>query len=80
MQAEPQARRVELLGPMIRNRKGSFFGRLGGNGYAKCGRTVSFIPAEKFRLDRFREHDIEIVVGGGRRAASRDLREMIAGR
>jgi excinuclease ABC subunit A len=77
-----------LLAPVVRNRKGfhsdvaEWAAR---HGYAEIradGKIYS--TKEPFRLDRFREHDVEIVVGvaaarqkRGRRRDGRPLRELI---
>ena len=85
LQAETRKRgALKLLGPMIRNRKGfhsSVAAWAAKHGYAEVRADGEFhSTAEKFRLDRFREHDIEIVVGEWKKGGSlATLREMIAG-
>lgn len=74
---------LKLLAPMIRNRKGfhsSVATWAAKHGFAEVRADGEFhSTAEKFRLDRFREHDIEVVVGEWRKQGSvESLREMIA--
>jgi excinuclease ABC subunit A len=58
---------LKLLAPVIRNRKGfhsSVAAAAARNGFAEVRADGSFHRTdEEFRLDRFKEHDIEIVVG-----------------
>jgi excinuclease ABC subunit A len=76
-----------LLAPVVKNRKG-FHTEVAAwaakHGYAEVradGQMCS--TAQKLRLDRFREHDVEIVVGvlekkgGRRRAGQKSARELI---
>ncbi len=77
---------LTLLAPVIRNRKG-FHSEIATwaakRGYEYLRADGEFYPtAEKFRLDRFREHDVEIVVGtlsgkNARGAAAGDGQEII---
>jgi excinuclease ABC subunit A len=74
-----------LLSPMVKNRKGfhtDVAEWAASHGYAEVRADGKFYPtSERLRLDRFREHDVEIVVGvldakrrtlaPGRRASSR---------
>ncbi len=58
---------LRLLAPMIRNRKG-FHSEIGTwaleHGYTELRADGKFQEASaKFRLDRFQEHDVEVVVG-----------------
>jgi len=58
---------LRLLAPVVRNRKG-FHSDVAGwaakHGYAQVRADGRFFDTSKpFRLDRFREHDVEIVVG-----------------
>jgi excinuclease ABC subunit A len=71
-----------LLAPVVRNRKGfhtDVAEWAAAHGYAEIradGKIYS--TSEPFRLDRFREHDVEIVVGvleKGRSGATRRLRD-----
>ena len=56
-----------LLAPVVRNRKGfhtDVAEWAASHGYAEVRADGKFYPAsERLRLDRFREHDVEIVVG-----------------
>jgi excinuclease ABC subunit A len=56
-----------LLAPVVRNRKGfhtDVAEWAAGHGYAEVRADGTFYPtSERLRLDRFREHDVEIVVG-----------------
>jgi excinuclease ABC subunit A len=74
---------LTLLAPVVRNRKG-FHTDVGewaaSHGYSQIRADGKFYPtSERLRLDRFREHDVEIVVGkldtnslvSGGRASSR---------
>ena len=82
LQAELRRRgELLLLAPMIKNRKGfhtDVAEWAAKHGYAQVradGKLHS--TGERLRLDRFREHDVEIVVGalrGNRSAAGRDSR------
>jgi excinuclease ABC subunit A len=70
-----------LLAPVVRNRKGfhtDVAEWAASHGYAEVRADGEFYPtSERLRLDRFREHDVEIVVGvldakrGGRRPGGR---------
>ncbi|HZM05267.1 MAG TPA: hypothetical protein VFC44_19905, partial [Candidatus Saccharimonadales bacterium] len=67
--AEEMARRGELtlLAPVVKNRKG-FHTEVAGwaakHGYAEVRADGQiYLTSKAFRLDRFREHDVEIVVG-----------------
>ena len=68
LKAEGELRgELRLLAPVVRNRKG-FHTDVGewaaGHGYAEIRADGRFYPtSERLRLDRFREHDVEIVVG-----------------
>ncbi len=72
---------LRLLAPLIRNRKG-FHSEVAAwartHGYKELradGRICS--SEEEFRLDRFVEHDIEVVIGtiGGRKAAAAEAKD-----
>ena len=56
-----------LLAPVVRNRKGfhtDVAEWAASHGYAEVRADGKFYPtSERLRLDRFREHDVEIVVG-----------------
>jgi excinuclease ABC subunit A len=56
-----------LLAPVVRNRKGfhtDVAEWAASHGYAEVRADGKFYPTtERLRLDRFREHDVEIVVG-----------------
>jgi excinuclease ABC subunit A len=56
-----------LLAPVVKNRKGfhtEVAGSAAKRGYAQVRADGKFyLTSEPFRLDRFREHDVEIVVG-----------------
>ena len=75
-----------LLAPVVRNRKGfhtDVAGWAARNGYVEVRADGRLYSTDKpFRLDRFREHDVEIVVGavpakGSRRSGEPPLRELI---
>lgn len=74
--------KLKLLAPVIRNRKGfhsSVAAWAAKQGYAEVRADGEyFLTAEKFRLDRFKEHDIEVVVGvPGKQVAEIDLFGMV---
>ena len=56
-----------LLAPVVKNRKGfhtDVAEWAASHGYAEVRADGKFYPtSERLRLDRFREHDVEIVVG-----------------
>jgi excinuclease ABC subunit A len=58
---------LRLLAPVVKNRKGfhtDVAEWAASHGYAEVRADGEFYPAsERLRLDRFREHDVEIVVG-----------------
>ena len=58
---------LRLLAPVVRNRKGfhtDVAEWAASHGYAEVRADGKFYPtSERLRLDRFREHDVEIVVG-----------------
>jgi excinuclease ABC subunit A len=58
---------LQLLAPVVRNRKGfhtDVAEWAASHGYADIRADGKFYPtSERLRLDRFREHDVEIVVG-----------------
>lgn len=61
-----QAGTLTLLAPLVKNRKG-FHSEVAEwarkNGYRQLRADGRMCSTESFRLDRFREHDIELVVG-----------------
>jgi excinuclease ABC subunit A len=74
--------KLKLLAPVIRNRKGfhsSVAAWAAKQGYAEVRADGEYHQTrEKFRLDRFKEHDIEVVVGEApKQAADRDLLGMV---
>jgi excinuclease ABC subunit A len=75
--------RLSVLAPMVRNRKGFHFEILSWatrNGYGVLRIDGELIPtASDIRLDRFKEHDIEVIIGEVRRNAKADdeLRQLV---
>ena len=73
---------LRLLAPRIRNRKG-FHTDVGEwaarNGYEQLRADGEFLPtAEPLRLDRFREHDVEVVIGQVKSTRGRSLETLIS--
>jgi excinuclease ABC subunit A len=68
---------LSLLAPIIRNRKGfhtDVAEWAAKHGYAQIRADGKlYATAERFRLDRFREHDVEIVTGALRKATAPEL-------
>jgi excinuclease ABC subunit A len=64
---ESKGRRVELLAPLVVARKGYYTDLAkwaAGKGYARLRVDGGYLPTDKWpRLDRFREHTIELPVG-----------------
>ncbi|MGB0578184.1 MAG: excinuclease ABC subunit A, partial [Limisphaerales bacterium] len=72
---------LKLLAPVIRNRKGfhsSVAAWAAKQGFAEVRADGDYhSTAEKFRLDRFKEHDIEVVVGTLKKSGG-DPHELVA--
>lgn len=72
---------LKLLAPVIRNRKGfhsSVAAWAAKQGFSELRADGDYYPtAEKFRLDRFKEHAIEVVVGPLKRSGAGDLNEIV---
>ena len=73
---------LRLLAPRIRNRKG-FHTDVGEwaarQGYAQVRADGKFLPTDQpLRLDRFREHDVEVVVGSINSPRAKSLESLIS--